>query len=46
MPMNQENFENHFKDLFHNTTDPIQFVAADGNIELVNKVWPHNLEYE
>ncbi|MEO6327291.1 MAG: PAS domain S-box protein [Ginsengibacter sp.] len=44
--MNEVNFENHFKDLFHNTTDLIQFVKIDGNIELVNDTWLSILEYE
>jgi two-component system sensor kinase FixL len=44
--MNPENFEKHFQDLFNNTTDLIQFVGTNAQVELVNPAWLHTLEYE
>lgn len=40
------NFENHFKDLFENTSDLIHFLSIDGTIELVNPAWLNTLEYQ
>ena len=39
------NFDNHFKDLFENTSDLIHFLSIDGTIELVNPAWLNTLEY-
>ncbi|MEP6927059.1 MAG: PAS domain S-box protein, partial [Ginsengibacter sp.] len=40
------NFENHFRDLFENTSDLIYFLSIDGAIELVNPAWLRTLGYE
>ncbi|MDQ6756328.1 MAG: PAS domain S-box protein [Bacteroidota bacterium] len=39
-------FNDHFKDLFENTSDLIHFLTLDGNIELVNPAWLKTLDYE
>ena len=39
-------FENHFKDLFENTSDLIYFLNIDGHIELVNPAWLKTMDYE
>ena len=38
--------DDHFKDLFENTSDLIHFLSIDGNIELVNPAWLTTLDYE
>ncbi len=40
------NFDNHFKDLFENTSDLIHFLTIEGHIELVNPAWLNTLDYE
>lgn len=40
------NFDNHFKDLFENTSDLIHFLTIEGNIELVNHAWLTTLNYQ
>ena len=40
------NFDNHFKDLFENTSDLIHFVNLDGSIQLVNPAWLKSLKYQ
>jgi PAS domain S-box-containing protein len=40
------NFDNHFKDLFENTSDLIHFLSINGTIELVNPAWLNTLEYQ
>lgn len=44
--MSALNFDNHFKDLFENTSDLIHFLSVKGNIELVNPAWLATLGYE
>jgi len=39
-------FDTHFKDLFENTSDLIQFLTIEGNIELVNPAWLTTLNYQ
>ena len=44
--MQARNFDNHFKDLFENTSDLIHFLSIDGKIEVVNPSWLKTLEYQ
>lgn len=44
--MQEINFEGHFRDLFDNTNDLIQFVNIQANIELVNTAWLATIGYE
>ena len=44
--MSNLNFDNHFRDLFENTSDLIHFLNIDGTIELVNPAWLTTLGYE
>lgn len=44
--MKNLNFDAHFKDLFENTNDLIQFVDIEGTILKTNPAWLKNLEYE
>ena len=44
--MHYSRFDNHFKDLFENTSDLIHFLTIDANIELVNPAWLKTLGYE
>jgi PAS domain S-box-containing protein len=44
--MSDINFDNHFRDLFENTSDLIHFLNIDGIIEIVNPAWLKTLEYE
>ena len=39
-------FDNHFKDLFDNTSDLVHFLTIEGNIELVNPAWLNSLGFE
>lgn len=39
-------FDNHFKDLFENTSDLIHFLSIEGNIEFVNPAWLTTLGYQ
>ena len=39
-------FDNHFKDLFENTSDLIHYLTIEGKIELVNPAWLKTLDYE
>ena len=39
-------FDNHFKDLFDNTSDLVHFLTIEGNIELVNPSWLNTLGFE
>ncbi len=43
--MSARSFDNHFKDLFENTSDLIHFLDCDGNIQLVNPTWLQTLGY-
>lgn len=44
--MRSLNFDQHFKDLFDNTSDLIHFVDIDGKILKVNPAWLNTLEYK
>lgn len=44
--MAERSFDNHFKDLFENTSDLIHFLDNDGKIQLVNSSWLKTLGYE
>ncbi len=44
--MHEINFENHFRDLFENTSDLIYFLDVEGNILVVNPAWLSTLGYE
>lgn len=44
--MHKINFENHFWDLFENTSDLIYFLDIEGKILLVNPAWLSTLGYE
>ena len=44
--MNDISFDNHFKDLFDNTSDLIHFATIEGNIEIANSAWLSTLDYE
>lgn len=39
-------FDNHFKDLFENTSDLIHFLTLDGKIQIVNPAWLKTLQYQ
>ena len=44
--MAEISFDDHFKDLFENTSDLIHFLTLDGLIEIVNPAWLKTLQYE
>ncbi len=44
--MQEPNFDNHFKDLFENTSDMIHFLKVDGQIQLVNPAWLQTLGHK
>lgn len=44
--MSTLNFDNHFKDLFDNTSDTIHFLNLEGEIQLVNPAWLNTLDYQ
>jgi len=44
--MSKLNFDNHFKDLFENTSDLIHFLNINGTIEIVNTSWLKTLGYQ
>ncbi len=44
--MSDTNLDNHFRDLFENTSDLIYFLNVDGSIILVNPAWLITLGYE
>lgn len=43
--MRELSFDNHFRDLFENTSDMIHFLQIDGKIQLVNPAWLQTLGY-
>ncbi len=43
--MSTLNFDNHFKDLFENTSDLIHFLTIEGDIIMVNPAWLKTLGY-
>lgn len=44
--MSDLNFDNHFKDLFENTSDLIHFLTVEGRIEFVNPAWLKTMDYK
>ncbi|CAN5167584.1 hypothetical protein BH20BAC1_BH20BAC1_14420 [soil metagenome] len=44
--MSDMDLDNHFRDLFENTSDLIYFLNIDGTIKLVNPAWLTTLGYE
>ena len=44
--MTDTNLDNHFRDLFENTSDLMYFLNIDGSVILANTAWATTLEYD